>query len=282
MTIRPALASGLVRRYDRWMGYPKYQDGPFLVSQLREGDPYELSDGHPIHCLPSGPRGGASAVRGGAVLDSDPSAPNTGVDIGFELGPKTMRAPDVAVGAFGEDVKGYAKAVPALALEYADTGQDEADLRVKMQQLFAAGTQWVWVVRLTGQKHVEVFAPGQPPTRVEAGELLHAPGVLANPVRAESLWDRDAAHEATLRNLLQRKGFASLEEVRREGREEGRELGRDAGTRDALLAVLAARGLSLDAAREAEVRATRDAALLARWIQRAAVAMSVDEVFLGE
>lgn len=36
---------------------------------------------------------------------------------------------------------------------------------------------------------------------------------------------QDAAHETALRNLLQRRGYASLEDVRNEGRNEGREEG---------------------------------------------------------
>jgi hypothetical protein len=45
--------------------------------------------------------------------------------------------------------------------------------------------------------------------------------VLRNPVPVEALYDRATAHEVTLRNLLQRKGYDGLEEVREEGREEG-------------------------------------------------------------
>lgn len=233
------------------MAYPAHRDASILVSQLREGDPYELSDGRLIHCLPTGPRGGTSTVRGGAVLDTDPASPMTGADVGFELGPSTMRAPDVSVGTFADDTKGFVKAVPALALEYADSGQDEADLLVKIDQLFAAGTRWVWVVRLVGQKHVEVFEPGVPVRRVDAGGLLHAPGVLANAVLAESLWDRDAAHEATLRNLLQRRGFESLEQVHDAGVQEGF----TEGKREAVFDLVDVLGLSLDAARRARLLA---------------------------
>jgi hypothetical protein len=49
--------------------------------------------------------------------------------------------------------------------------------------------------------------------------------VLQNLVPVEALYDPEAAHEAALRNLLQRRGFASLEAVREEGREEDREAG---------------------------------------------------------
>jgi len=72
--------------------------GPFRADQIRSGDPYELSDGHPIRCLPTGGRGSRANLIGAAVLDSDPAVESAGVDTGFALSPTTLRAPDVAVG----------------------------------------------------------------------------------------------------------------------------------------------------------------------------------------
>jgi hypothetical protein len=57
------------------------------------------------------------------------------------------------------------------------------------------------------------------------GQHLEAPGVLANPVPVEALYDPEAAHEVALRNLLQRRGYLDLEAVRQEGRDRGREEG---------------------------------------------------------
>ncbi|WPL19873.1 hypothetical protein Thiowin_05020 [Thiorhodovibrio winogradskyi] len=48
--------------------------------------------------------------------------------------------------------------------------------------------------------------------------------MLKNPLPVEALYDPQAAHEVALRNLLQRKGYASLEAVREQGKAEG-ELG---------------------------------------------------------
>src|SRR5438132_6272917 len=48
------------------------QSGPFRADQLRPGDSYELSDGHPIRCLPTGSRGGRAPSVGDGVLASDP------------------------------------------------------------------------------------------------------------------------------------------------------------------------------------------------------------------
>jgi hypothetical protein len=56
---------------------------------------------------------------------------------------------------------------------------------------------------------------------VHPGEELTAPGILQNPVPVDALYDRQAAHAVTLRNLLQRQGYRDLDEVRGEGRQEG-------------------------------------------------------------
>ena len=76
----------------------------------------------------------------------------------------------------------------------------------------------VWVVRLSGPRRVEVHESGQEPRLVRPGEELTAPGILQNPVPVNALYDRQAAHAVTFRNLLQRQGYRDLDEVRDEGR----------------------------------------------------------------
>jgi len=210
--------------------------GPFVADQLRSGDPYELSNGHPILCMPTGGRGAKAANVGGGVLASDPAVQDVGIDAGFSPSPEVLRAPDLSVGEI-PDQPGWIQGAPPLAVEYADTGQDEADLRVKIQELFAAGTRYVWVVRLTGPRRVEVHQPGQGMRIVNPGEQLEAPGILANPVPVKALYDRDTARQVIFRNLLQREGYASLEEVRAEGEVEG--------LREAIAEVLTARGFAV-------------------------------------
>ncbi len=211
--------------------------GPFKAEYLRSGDPYELSKGHAILCLPTGGRGSRANLLGGVVLSSDPDVAEAGVDTGFAPEPGTLRAPDVAVGEI-PDVPGWVKGVPLLALEYADSGQDEAALADKIADLLAAGTRMVWVVRLTGPRCVEVHRPQQPVQLYQPGQLLEAPGVLKNPVPVEALYDRDAAHEVTLRNLLQRRGYADLEAVRAAGEAEGEAKGRAEGRLDSGITIL--------------------------------------------
>lgn len=118
---------------------------------------------------------------------------------------------------------------------------------------------------------MEIYEPGKEMRLAHPGDELVAPGILKNPVRVEALFDRDAAHEATLRNLLQRRGYESLDDVRQAGIAEG--------YRDALLAILSARALELTDEQRRLVLASTDPDELTGWVARAATAESTSEVF---
>ncbi len=216
------------------------ETGPFRAAQLREGDRYELADGHPLYRAPAGRDHAAPHLTGAAVIDSDPDVAWAGVDAGFSPDPATLHAPDIAVTAPPTDPEtgGWIPGAPPLAVEYAGRGQDEAELRAKIAKLLAAGARFVWVVRLRGPRRVEVHEAGQPVRRLGVGDVLEAPGILRNPVPVEALYDRAAGHRATLRNLLQREGYDSLDAVRAEGVLEGRAEGVLEGERAARIADL--------------------------------------------
>jgi Uma2 family endonuclease len=247
--------------------------GPFLVDQIKAGDRYELSDGHPIYCAPGGGDHASLNTVGAMVIASDPDLESAGIDAGFTIDEKTVRAPDVSVGV--PDAPGWIKGVPPLAIEYVARGQDLDKLKQKIRDLLNAGTKWVWVVRLEGPRHVEVHEKGRRVRKKNLGEVLAAPGVLRNPVPVEALFDPHAAQQVTLRNLLQREGYGSLDEVREEGREEGREQ----TTRSAILTVLASRGISVSKKTRTQITNQRDTELLDRWLERAATAPTEADVF---
>jgi len=201
-------------------------------------------------------------------LETDPKVVSAGVDLGVSTAPGMLRAPDVAVGPI-EDAPGWATKAPPLAVEYADVGQDEPALQLKISELLGAGTRFVWIVRLEGEPRVEVHEPGKRMRVARQGAVLRAPGILENPVPIAVLYDRDAAHEATLRNLLQRKGYAGLEAVREEGREDA--------LRSSIVIVLTARGIDAAPIRGA-VLAERDGDVLEQWLRAAATALRAEEV----
>lgn len=259
--------------------------GPFRADQIRPGDPYELSKGHAIHCMTTGARGSRAHLVGSAVLDTDPDVEEAGIDTGFSPDGGTLRAPDVAVGNV-PDEPGWVKGAPPLAVEYADTGQDEKDLQVKISELLAAGTRMIWVVRLTGPRRVEVYEPDREMRRVLEGEELEAPGILRNPVPVEALYDREAAHRATFRNLLQRQGYRDLDEVRDVGREAGRQEGREEGReegcaalRRALLDIVESRGLEIDTEARERIAGCGELSTLQRWMVRSASAETAERIF---
>jgi hypothetical protein len=155
------------------------------------------------------------------------------------------------------------------------------DLPVKIRELLDAGTRQVWVVRLTGPRRVEVHQPDQRVRLVHPGEQLEAPGILANPVPVEALYDREAARQVILRNLLQRQGYAGLDEVRAEGEARGEAKGELQGLRDAIVEVLTARGLAVDDSVRTALASAGDAAALKPVLRLAALAASTAEVVAG-
>ena len=256
--------------------------GPFLAEQLRSGDSYELSHGHAIYCAPTGGSGSGANGLGFSAVGWDPAVKEAGVDTGYAPRPDMLRAPDVAIGNV-PNKSGWVPGAPGLAIEYADVGQDEPALKEKITDLLAAGTRFLWVVRLGGPRRVEVYEPGKKMRTVHPGHHLTAPGVLKNPVLVEALYDRDEAERATLTNLLQRRGYEDLGAVLARGREEGRYQGRDEGRVEgraaSVIAVLEARGIRIDRSSSRQILQCSDVVQLDRWIRRAATVTESADLF---
>ncbi len=109
---------------------------------------------------------------------------------------------------------------------------------------------------------------------MRSGEELEAPGILRNPVPVEALYDWEVGREITLRNLLQRHGYDSLEAVRAEG---------GATTeietlRRSILEVLAARSLDAEDDCRAMIGSCQNVDVLTRWLRRAATVNSSADV----
>lgn len=261
--------------------------GPFQADQIRDGDRYELSNGHAIHCMTTGGRHSGANYAGSSVLGSDPAVESAGIDTGITFNDgKNLRAPDVVVNV---DLRasGWVGQTPPLIVEYADTGQDHAELARKIAEFLELGTRFIWVVHLVGPLRVEVHEPGRPVRIVPGDGELTAPGVLQNPVPVRALIDPKAAHEATLINLLNREGYPSIEAILQKGREQGREEGVAVGTEKAtaaaletarqhLCAQLAARGWTLAPSLSARITACRDHSTLLKWLLASVTADSAE------
>jgi Uma2 family endonuclease len=228
------------------------ETGPYRAEDIRPGERYELDDGYLVFYEPGGGSHAKPNLFGGAVVGFDPKVTDVGVDPGFTPRPHQLRAPDVAVGNV-PDKPGWIQGVPELAIEYADVGQNEVKLQTKIRDLLAGGTKYLWVVRLTGPRRVEIYEPGCSMRLVYPGEYLSAPGVLQNQVLVQALYDRGAAERATLTNLLQRQGYADIEAVLATGRAEGEASGRAEGLRVAVRDLCQVLGIEVTAEREASL-----------------------------
>ncbi len=231
--------------------------GPFSADAIRSGDPYELSNGHPILCSPTGRAGARRQGLAFEIIANDPAVEDAAIDPGISTEPGMLRAPDVAIGV--PDGQGWSKDVPPLMVEYADVGQNEPDLQVKIQEFLSRGTRHIWIVRLVGPRRVEVHEPDKPMVILGLDDELSAPGFLANPVPVAALFDQNAARAATLRNLLQREGYADLDAVLAEGRSEGKSEGRSEGKAEMLLSMLEMRFGALPGPLAERVRRATDA-----------------------
>ncbi len=247
------------------------QIGPFRASQIGDGDPYELSNGHAIQCMPAGADHAESNLTGGTALETDPDVEWAGVDVGYSPDEGNLRAADLGLGERPREKKGWAKRAPRLVVEVAGVGQDEEALQEKIGEFFAAGTEVVWVVRLLGPHRVEVYEPDKPVAIRNADEELTAPGILRNPLPVMVFFKRDVAHDTTLRNLLQRKGFENLEAVLEEGKVDGMAL--------SVVTVLEGRNLEVPDVVHERILACKDADALRRWLTRAGNAATAEEIF---
>ena len=204
----------------------------WTADMVRSGEPIEISNGRRIDVLPTQKAGGDLQSWGAALLKSDPLVKRAGVEVGVSTHPGMLRAPDVSVLSEGGD-NSWETVAPPLAIEYAGPGQDFADLRRKISELLEAGTRYLWVVRVDGPRRVEVYEAGRPMQIRITGQLLEAPGILANPIPVEALYAPDAAQGVILRNLLQRAGYRDLDEVielsKAEGHAEGHAEGKAEG-----------------------------------------------------
>jgi len=240
--------------------------GPFRADQLNDGDPYELSNGHAIRCMTAGHRHGSGQNIGGSVLAYDPGVAGTvSADTGISFNDgKNLRAPDLSVGLPPPQGPGWATTAPPLAVEYADSGQNEDELKAKITELLAFGTRVIWVVRLVGPLRVEIHEQGRPVRTAGADDVLHAEGILANPVPVRALVDHSAARKVTLQNILNFEGYRDLDHVREEGREKGLEEALT-GLRNLVLAQITSRGWILSPALQARLDACSDQPTLVRW-----------------
>jgi Uma2 family endonuclease len=182
-------------------------------------------------------------------------------------------APDVSVFPKERNEDGGRK-LEQLAFEVAST-ESLSDAGRKASKLMGRGVRRVFVIDIARQRAFEWSLELQAFRSLERDSAIedHA---LAAPLPIEALVHAAKADDAMARALLVKRNPV-LEAALATQRVEGKL----AGMAEALVAVLAARGLTLEPADTARVLAQGDAAILRRWLAAAATCSTIAELLDG-
>jgi Putative restriction endonuclease len=184
-------------------------------------------------------------------------------------------ATDVCVRKAGDDPRTGTRYLEELAFEVVNE-QSARDIREKAEDMTARGVRRVIAIFVKTGKVAEWSWEKAAWKELGRGETIQD-ACLSRPVRVQALLDAAEANAAVARALVDNRDPV-IEEVRAEERREGKAEGKA----EAILAVLAARGLPVDEATRGRILGCRDGATLDRWIAKAAVAGSMEEVVGGE
>jgi hypothetical protein len=188
-------------------------------------------------------------------------------------------APDVSVYPAARDPRTGGRQLEELTFQVAST-ETLAHCGEKAATLTARGVRRVFAIDVSCDRVLEWS------TAISAWQLLDRAGeiedpVLAVPLPLAALLDAGHADAAVARALRQRRHpdfLAERAEGREEGRAEGREEGRARGLAEAVLRVLAARGLAPTDPERDRILAERDPERQTRWLTAAVTCRSVGEL----
>jgi hypothetical protein len=182
--------------------------------------------------------------------------------------PDSDFATDVCVFKRGIDPSTGGRYLEEIAFEVV-TEQNRGLVTEKACRMHRRGVRRIFTVWVNDQQ-VREWSPTAGWRPLEAGSRIEDPCLVA-PLAVTALLDPTAADDAVAEALVA-KGNPVLR--RREAAAEAR------GKAAAILTVLEARGVAVDRVRREEILRCRDLVQLERWLLRAALASSTDEVLL--
>ena len=197
-------------------------------------------------------------------------------------------APDVSIFPEGRDPETGGRKLEEVVFEVCDR-EDTAHVTRKARRFVARGVRRVFYVSVSRRLVHEWDADGDM-WRLLPGKAEIVDPCFAVAIPVAALIDRVLADDTVARALLERRNpvivkalerqrQAGVKEGRRDGVREGRREGELAATRQALRALLAARGLVCTADADARITACDDPKLLQEWIVRAVTSPSVAAIF---
>ena len=243
---------------------------------------YEIVDGRVKYVAPADEPHGTRHSKISALLEAHASED---FEVASDMLTRTSEfddmAPDVSVFP-RERAEGGGRKLEQLAFEVAST-ESLSDAGRKASKLMGRGVRRVFVIDVARQRAFEWSLELQAFRSLERDSAIedHA---LAAPLPIEALVHAAKADDAMARALLAKQNpvlEAALATQRVEGKLAGMAEGKLAGMAEALVAVLTARGLTLEPADAARVLAEGDAAILRRWLIGAATCSTIRELLDG-
>ena len=144
---------------------------------------HELDEGELVSMPFASIEHGAIHAEIGCILEGFVGRSSLGLVVtssGFQLGPDTVRGPDVSfirsVRLFGIDLDRRFVGAPDLAVEIISPSESASDIAHKVEQYLHGGAE-VWIV-YPRSRTVHVFEPSKVARVLEAGDLLESPALL--------------------------------------------------------------------------------------------------------
>ena len=205
-------------------------------------------------------------------------------DLLTRTGKKSDFATDACIRRTGTDPATGTRYLEEIAFEVVST-QREGDAADKAEEMLVRGVRRIFAIFVKGPRRVCEWSPkSRRWIPLDAGARIEDP-CLVTPLAVSALLDAALADNAVVEALKAKRNPEILKleaaaEARGEaiGKAEGRAEGEAKGTAEAILKVLEARGIAVSQAQREEISRCSDLARLSRWVARASLATSAEEV----
>lgn len=245
--------------------FPRLDDHLVVPEVTRD----EVIKGRRVVAMPAAPPHGDQHFRLDYVVAAHVAPGYEGsTDLLTRMGKTSDFASDACIRKTGTDPATGTRYLEEIAFEVVST-QSEGDAADKAEEMLARGVRRVFGIFVKGPRRVCEWSPeSRRWMPLDAGSRIEDP-CLVTPLAAPALLDAALADNAVVEAL---KAKRNPEILKLEAAAEAR------GTAKAILRVLEARGVSVSQAQKEEISRCSDLARLSRWVVRASLATSAEEV----
>jgi hypothetical protein len=241
------------------------------------GMPYEVLDGELVYVPPCDEPHGRHQFKIAALIEAHVASDFTAAcDMQTRTSKTNDFAPDVSVYPRARDPRTGGRQLEHLAFEVVST-QSLSHAGRKAAKLIGRGVRRVFAVDTEQGRALEWSSAFGAWTVLDPESYIDDVP-LAAPLPIAALLTEAAGDDDMVRALIA-KGNRVIEASRVDARQRGWARGVTEGLVEALLAVLAARGIALDEAARARIVEERDPARLRAWIGRASCCTSAADLF---